>query len=79
MSSLLEKTRNELGKKGIKYSNHVALRLFERNINKDIIRWLILNGEVVEEYQKDYPCPSLLLLGKYEDIDYHLVIANCVH
>ncbi len=63
--------------KGIIYSGHLARRLFERNIKKDIIKWLILNGKAIEEYKDDYPCPSLLLFGEYNEIAYHLVIANC--
>lgn len=39
------------------------MRLFQRNINQRDIENAILNGEIIEEYENDYPYPSCLVYG----------------
>jgi len=47
----------------IRWTNHVIVRLFQRNISQRDIENALLNGEIIEEYEKDYPYPSCLVCG----------------
>ena len=47
----------------IRWTNHVIMRLFQRNISENDIINAILNGEIIEEYENDYPFPSCLICG----------------
>ena len=43
----------------IRWTNHVILRLFQRNITQKDIENALLNGEIIEYYENDYPYPSV--------------------
>jgi len=58
-------------------SNHARVRMFQRNISSDDIRYLIMDGEIIEEYPEDEPCPSTLILGFWCKNPYHVVVAQC--
>ena len=45
------------------WTNHVIIRLFQRNISQEDIENALLKGEIIEEYEKDYPYPSCLVYG----------------
>lgn len=47
----------------IRWTNHVIVRLFQRNISQKDIEKALLNGEIIEEYENDYPFPSCLVYG----------------
>ena len=47
----------------IRWTNHIIIRLLQRNINQKDIESAILNGEIIEEYENDYPYPSCLIYG----------------
>ena len=47
----------------IRWTNHVIVRLFQRNISQEDIENALLNGEIIEEYENDYPYPSCLVYG----------------
>ena len=47
----------------IRWTNHVVIRLFQRNISQEDVEKALLNGEIIEEYQNDYPYPSCLVYG----------------
>ena len=47
----------------IRWTNHVIVRLFQRNISQEDIENALLNGEIIEEYENDYPYPSCLIYG----------------
>ncbi len=47
----------------IRWTNHVVIRLFQRNITQRDIENALLNGEIIEEYENDYPYPSCLVYG----------------
>jgi hypothetical protein len=54
-------------KDNIQWSGHILTRMQQRGIKiKDIIN-CILNGEIIEQYEEDYPYPSCLILGKATD------------
>ena len=58
--------------------------MFERKIYKDDIRYILKNGEVIEEYLDDKPFPSFLLLGFILNRPIHIIVAfnkcdnNCI-
>lgn len=47
----------------IRWTNHVIVRLFQRNITREDIENALLNGEIIEEYENDYPYTSCLVYG----------------
>ena len=47
----------------IRWTNHAVLRLFQRNISQEDVVSAILNGEIIEKYENDYPYPSCLVYG----------------
>jgi len=47
----------------IRWTNHVLVRLIQRNISTDDIACALRNGEIIEMYPTDYPYPSCLILG----------------
>ena len=47
----------------IRWTNHVIVRVFQRNITEEDVENAILNGEIIEEYENDYPYPSCLIYG----------------
>ena len=49
--------------KKIRWTNHVIVRLFQRSISQEDIENALLSGEIIEEYEKDYPYPSCLVYG----------------
>lgn len=49
--------------KKIVWTNHVVVRLLQRNIAQEDVENAILNGEIIEEYENDYPYPSCLVYG----------------
>ena len=51
--------------------------MFERNIETDQILEVIRHGKIVEEYPDDFPCPSVLSIGKDTDLTLHAVYAIC--
>lgn len=47
----------------IRWTNHLMIRLLQRNITQKDIENAIINGEIIEEYEDDYPYPSCLVYG----------------
>ena len=47
----------------IRWTNHVMIRLLQRNITQKDVKYALANGEIIEEYESDYPYPSCLVYG----------------
>lgn len=47
----------------IRWTNHVIVRLIQRDIVQADIENVLLNGEIIEEYENDYPYSSCLVYG----------------
>ncbi len=61
----------------IRWTNHVIVRLFQRNITQEDIKNALLNGEIIEEYENDYPFPSCLVYGiNLKDEILHIVCGS---
>ena len=59
----------------IQWHQHALERLLERGISRAEVVQAILNGEVIETYPKDYPCPSCLILSVEDGVPLHVVAA----
>jgi hypothetical protein len=51
--------------------------MFQRNISTEEIENVIANGEMIENYPDDEPCPCALFLGFTKGIPCHIVVAQC--
>ena len=47
----------------IAFKKHSAIRMRERDIYADEVKYIMLNGEIIEEYPEDKPFPSCLIFG----------------
>lgn len=47
----------------LRWTQHVLIRLLQRNISTDDIVHALKTGEIIESYPNDYPYPSCLVLG----------------
>lgn len=60
------------------WSSHILNRMHQRGINRNDIINAVLSGEIIEQYENDYPYPSCLLLGKTAlNVDLHIVCSIC--
>jgi hypothetical protein len=51
----------------IAFKKHSILRMRQRNISVDDVKWVLLHtGRMIEEYPADRPLPSGLILGHTE-------------
>lgn len=55
--------RQLLKEKRIRWTNHVIVRLLQRNIAQIDVENALLSGEIIEEYENDYPYQSCLVYG----------------
>ena len=49
----------------------------ERRITNRSLENGIIEGEIIEEYPDDIPCPSVLLLSMVDNTPIHIVIGLC--
>jgi len=63
-------------KKGyIEWQRHALERMMERGISREMVKEVLLHGEVIEDYPDDKPYPSALLLGRVKKQPLHVVAA----
>jgi hypothetical protein len=46
-----------------RWTNHMLVRIFQRNISTDDVVTALPKGEIIEHYPTDYPFPSCLIAG----------------
>jgi len=63
--------------RSIIFSAHARVRMFERGISSEDILHILTDGEIIEEYEDDTPCPSFLMLGYLRGIAHHVVVGCC--
>lgn len=51
--------------------------MFERGISSKDILPILMDGEIIEDYKDDIPCPTLLMLGFLHNYAIHVVVACC--
>ncbi len=64
-----------MGCKQYKFSGHAIRRIFERELNKEWVLFVVQSGEIIEDYPDDVPFPSYLILGFIENTPLHVVLA----
>ncbi len=47
----------------LQWTNHIMIRLVQRDISISDVKSAIDTGKIIEQYPKDYPYPSCLVLG----------------
>jgi len=60
----------------IVFRTHAVQRMFQRKINEQDVRHILIKGETIEEYSDDVPYPSRLILGWIGDRAIHIVAAD---
>ena len=60
----IEDIRRYCSDNAIILTDHLLTRIRQRNIQLKDIKNAILNGEIIEQYQNDYPFPSCLINAK---------------
>ena len=72
----IEDLRKVNSEENIIVTLHGHLRLVERNITIDDVVRAIETGQIIEQYPKDYPFPSCLVLGQSVQQKYlHVVVS----
>lgn len=68
-------TIKELYSKGsIQWTNHALIRIIQRNISQKDIKKVLADGEIIEQYDNDYPYPSCIVMGpKSGDAKLHVL------
>ena len=58
------------------FKSHAILRMNEREIKADDVKFALLNAVIIEKYTDDKPLTSYLLLGQKTDKSFlHMVVA----
>ena len=71
-SPMIDRLSNEniiekVNSKAVRLTEHIIFRLKQRNIDISSVKNVLLNGEIIERYEDDYPHPSCLVLGISEN------------
>jgi len=69
------KLRDAIEHGKIEWLRHAFERMMERNISRDTVKEVILNGGIIEEYPDDKPYPSALLFSMITGEPFHVVAA----
>ena len=59
----------------IEWQRHALERMMERGISREIVKKILLSGEIIENYPDGKPYPSALFLGWFEEEPFHVVTA----
>lgn len=73
----IDKIKHLVNDDKLRWTNHITIRLLQRNITQEDIEFALLNGEIIENYEDDYPFPSCLILGTNKSNEYiHIVCGS---
>ena len=70
-----DRIKQAVYKSNIEWRKHALQRMLERNISRDDVKSIILDGEIIESYDEDKPFPSMLFFKKIVDRAIHVVIS----
>lgn len=59
----------------VEWQRHALERMMERGISRDVVKEVLLSGEIIEDYPDDKPYPSALFLRWIEGEPLHVVAA----
>lgn len=69
----MEFIKSVVTNRSINATVHAVNRMHERNLLIDNVIEAIMNGTIIEEYYEDYPFPSCLIFGSFEERKIHIV------
>ena len=73
----IEKIKQFINEGKLRWTNHIAIRLLQRNITQEDVEMALLNGEIIENYEDDYPYPNCLILGMNKSNEHlHIVCGS---
>nr|QNO52503.1 hypothetical protein CGEPLDJD_00023 [Methanosarcinales archaeon ANME-1 ERB6] len=72
-----DKIKKLTKEKKILITDHAWEAIDKREISTKEVISVILNGEIIEEYKEDKPCPSSLILGFVGSRSIHVLVALC--
>lgn len=58
------------------FSNHAVKQMFQRSISVDDVKFVLLNGILVNNYPDDNPLPSKLLFASCNNRNIHVVCSE---
>ena len=61
--------------KSIEFRLHAIQRIYERGISPKDVKNIVKSGKIIENYPKDIPFPSYLILGFVNEKPLHVVAA----
>ena len=64
MAKITDYINGNLTDYDIEYRIHATRRMFQRNIHEDDIELVLREGDVIEQYDEDFPLPSVLISGR---------------
>ena len=70
-----DKIRTAIESGRIEWQRHALERMMERGISQEIVKKVLLAGELIEDYPDDKPYPSALFLRWIEGEPFHVVTA----
>jgi hypothetical protein len=68
---LIEAVQNGM----IEWEIHSLERMMKRGISTEIVKKVLLDGEIIEDYPEDKPFPTALFLGWFQKEPFHVVAA----
>ncbi len=61
--------------KNYKFTRHAVQQMFARSITVEMVKKVIQEGKLIENYPEDKPYSSILMLGFYKSEPIHVVVA----
>ena len=71
----VEQMRSAVKAGRVEWQRHALQRMLEREISREDVRNVLLAGDRIEDYPRDYPTPSGLFLGWHRERAIHVVAA----
>jgi hypothetical protein len=59
----------------IEWQTHALERMMKRGIAREIVKEVLLTGEIIEDYPGEKPFPAALFLGWFRGEPFHVVTA----
>ncbi|MBF0229810.1 MAG: DUF4258 domain-containing protein [Desulfamplus sp.] len=63
MTTLCEMLNQHFDDYQIEYRIHASKRMFQRDINENDVEKVLKDGNIIEQYDDDFPFPSVLING----------------
>ena len=76
MTTLYETLQQHFDDYQIDYRIHATRRMFQRDIHENDVERILKKGNIIEQYDDDFPFPSVLINGiSVGNVPLHVVVA----